>query len=295
MLIGVDHAVYGLADRQTMSFEFIWNGESVRVIAEAPPHPLIGVEHGRLIRYENDNRMPYGAVGHDIACLLILARNPLRFLVGTEEAHLYQYVEGTSGPHPLTQFDNLSCRQTWHIPWGGPPAVRSLAAAPDGVTVYADIHVGSIMRSSARGVTWAPVTGDFHEDVHQVATCRSAQGRVYTTTAMAVWISNDGGRSWLDRGAGLKHRYRHAIAVHPDKPDCLLASENDGPHSGNDQFSQSNDVGRRWQHVSGGCSETTRGNIDSHQLLFDQTGAGWAAVGHDLYASGDEGKSWTWI
>ena len=76
-----------------------------------------------------------------------------RLLIGTEEAHLYE-VDESSQVRRIKSFDELPCREHWHTPWGGPPAVRSLAVSSDGQTVYADIHVGSIMRSEDAGLTW---------------------------------------------------------------------------------------------------------------------------------------------
>jgi len=234
-------------------------------------------------------------VGTDISepveSLLVLREEPLELLVGTEGAHLFRVDE--DGTRRIETFDALPCRDQWHTPWGGPPAVRTLAATPDG-WVYADIHVGSIMRSPDRGVTWEPVTPDLDEDVHQVATCPAAPDRVVANTARAVYVSDDRGRSWHHRGHGLGERYGRAIAVHPTDPDLLLATVSDGPHGDNvhGQLYRSEDGGGHWEHVAGEFPASAYANIDTHHVAFSADGAAWALVGCTLYCGQERASQW---
>ena len=235
--------------------------------------------------------MPTGIEG-SIESLLILEENPLCLLVGAEPPHLYRFVEDGGPAERVGPFDRLECRDEWYTPWGGPPAVRSFASTRDG-WVYADIHVGSIMRSPDRGASWEPVTPDLHKDVHQVATSPQTDERVYANTADAVYISEDRGRSWQHRTDGLPVRYGRAIAVHPDDPDCVLATVSDGP-GGNAQgrLFRTDDAGRTWVHVTEGFPETTRGNIDTYHVAFSPGGLAWAVVGKALFLSRDRGRRW---
>ena len=169
--------------------------------------------------------------------------------------------------------------------------MRSLAGC--GPDVYADIHVGSIMRSADRGGTWNPVTPDLHQDVHQVAVCPAAPERVYANTADAVFVSGDRGGSWEHRSGGLPSRYGRAVAVHPSDPDCLLASVSRGPRAeGTGKLFRSDDAGRSWTHVRDGFPVVARDNVDTFHVAFDAAGAAWAAVEEKLYRSGDRGRSW---
>ena len=135
-------------------------------------------------------------IEQDIECLIIIDEEPLRLLIGTGESHVYCYDDGKT--YRVESFDQLSVREKWYTPWGGPPDVRSFARTTDG-WVYADIHVGNIMRSADWGETWEPVTPDLHDDVHQVATSPRDDDRVYANTARAVYVSEDRGRSWSHR------------------------------------------------------------------------------------------------
>lgn len=242
-----------------------------------------------LIRAEGADRLASG-IGDEIHCIHVLREDPLSLLIGTEPAHLYRLEDGQPAAR-VESFDRLEVRGDWYTPWGGPPAVRSLARS--GGDVYADIHVGSIVRSADSGQSWAPVKPGLHPDVHQVAVCPAAPGRVYVNTADAVFVSQDRGESWRHRADGLPCRYGRAIAVHPEDPDCLLASVSRGPRAeGTGRLFRSDDGGRAWAPPDGGFPETTRDNVDTFQVAFDAGGAAWASVEDRLYRSGDRGRNW---
>ena len=224
--------------------------------------------------------------------LLVLVEDPLDLLIGAEPPYLFRWSE-TAGLRRNESFAALACRDTWTTPWGGPAAVRSLAS-PDGRAVYADIHVGSIMRSLDGGTTWEPVTPTLNVDVHRVAACPAAPERVYANTARAVYVGDDRGESWSTRGDGLAHAYGREIAVHPEQPDVLLATISDGPHGADvhGRLLASLDAGLSWQPVTGDFPGSVPENIDTHHVAYDLSGTAWACVGPGLYRSDDRGLGW---
>src|SRR5207247_7541735 len=114
-------------------------------------------------------------------------------------------------------------RNDWTTPWGGPPDTRSLAA--DGNALYANVHVGGILRSTDAGTNWAP-TIDVDADVHQVVAGFDDAGRVLAATAEGLAVSNDGGDTWAFETEGLGATYSRAAAV---AGDVVLASASRGP------------------------------------------------------------------
>ena len=268
--------------------------EGIRCLAEGVRSSAVGLAAGRVVVLAEGRSHPR-AIGIDepVECMAIMSEDPLQVLLGTEPPHLY-LLDGEEGPaQRLESFDALDCRSTWFTPWGGPPAVRSLARSGD--WVFADIHVGSIMRSPDLGATWEPVTPDLHPDVHQVAAAPGAEGRLYANTADAVFVSGDYGSSWEHRAGGLENRYGRAVAVHPRDPDCLLASVSKGPGGSGDVQGKlyfSSDAGRTWTRAVAGFPEV-RGNIDTFHLAFDAGGTAWTAVEDRLYRSDDGGRSWS--
>ncbi|MGC9453663.1 MAG: WD40/YVTN/BNR-like repeat-containing protein [Phycisphaerae bacterium] len=269
----------------------VLSGESIRAVAAGAGIVVVALEGGKLVVMGDQKRTVDTQIAEPIESLLIVDGREAEVLIGTGDARLYR-LRGDA-VQPNRNFDDLGCRQTWHTPWGGPPAVRSMAGTPDG-WVYADIHVGSIMRSSDRGEHWEPVKPELNEDVHQVATCRADANRVYADTAKAVYISYDRGSSWEHRSGELQDRYGRAIAVDPDDPDLVLATVSDGPHGSNvhGRLWRSENAGRSWSHVCDGFPESTRENINTFQVAFGPDGTAWAAVENTVYVGLDRARQW---
>ena len=295
MLVATEHIVFAWPGGTSQCEpEPIVQDASVQGVAEAKESRAIVVDGAMwLERAEEKRRVETGKVC--AKSILILDEQPLKVLLGTHAAHLYLLTEPSLRASCIDSFERLSCREKWLTPWGGPPAVRSLAASSDSRTVYADIHVGSIMRSNDGGDTWEPVTPQLDDDVHQVTTSRSATRRVYANTASSVYLSDDRGQSWSHRHKGLNARYGRAIAVHPNDPDCILASVSDGPHGGNGQLYRSDDAGENWTHVTDGFPAQSDRNIDTFQLIFGPDGNAWASIARELYRSADRGRSWSTV
>ena len=84
-------------------------------------------------------------------------------LVGTAEAGLFRICDGAL--ERVDAFDSTPGRDSWYTPWGGPPDVRSMALDAGG-TVYVNVHVGGVVRSTDGGETWQD-TMDIDAHVHQ--------------------------------------------------------------------------------------------------------------------------------
>ncbi len=264
-------------------------GESVERVAEGASCGAVALSGGDIVLLTEDgSRAVSTGIADPIESLLILSGDHL--LIGTEGPHLYRLSGDTV--QRVEAFDQIECRDEWYTPWGGPAALRSFAGTTDG-WIYADIHVGSIMRSPDRGASWEPVTPDLNKDVHQVVTSPQTDERVYANTARAVYISEDRGQTWQHRADGFPVLYGRAIAVHPQDRDCLLATVSDGP-GGNaaGHLFRTQDAGLTWSHVTEGFPETTRGNIDTFHIAFSSDGHAWAVSEKTLHRSDNRGQTW---
>lgn len=289
MLIATSQTVHALSVGDSEPVQ-VHEGD-IAALAKGDHYGVIALKNGDLVIHtKTDTQTVSTGIEHSIECLLITDEEPLRLLIGTGESHIYRFEDGKT--ERIESFDQMPVREKWYTPWGGPPDVRSFAQTSDG-WVYADIHVGSIMRSPDKGETWEPVTPDLHEDVHQVVTSPQVNERVYANTAHAVYVSDDRGQSWSHRSEGFPYRYGRAIAVHPDDPDCLLATVSKGPHGDpQGQLYRSDDAGKTWEHVTNGFPESVSDNIDTFHIAFSKGDRAWAAVGNILCTSKDRGKSW---
>ena len=292
MLIGTNQSVYRLNPGDAEP-TVVYSDGLVRCVAEGDTIDVIALTDKSILTGKNGEWTAHetGITG-SIESLLILCEEPLKLLIGTEPPQLYE-LNGAGPAVRNEQFAQLDCRDGWHTPWGGPAAVRSMAMTPDG-SVYADIHVGSIMRSFDMGAKWEPVIPELHEDVHQVGICPAAPERVYANTADAVYISHDRGNSWIHCSEDMQNRYGRAIAVHPKDTDCELASVSDGPHGGNvhGELWRTENCGKSWKHITEGFPASTEDNIDTFHITFDREGTAWAIVKDGLYVGRENGTRW---
>ncbi|HEV8339039.1 MAG TPA: hypothetical protein VGR25_05200, partial [bacterium] len=146
------------------------------------------------------------AEGRKATCVLPAATG---LFVGTDEAHLLR-LRGKR-LEAVESFDQIEGREEWFTPWGGPPATRSLTEGPTG-TLFANIHVGGVARSTDGGKSWRP-TMDIGADVHQVLAHPEDASIVLAAAATGLGISTDGGEHWTFRRAGLHATYQRAVAV----------------------------------------------------------------------------------
>ena len=298
MFIATHNAIYTVEDNGNGEPTQIYNGtdqqdhEAMVSLSEGQA-VLSTLADGTLLFLSGDNekRIPTG-IEDPIASLLVVREEPLTLLIGTDEgAYVYRLV-GEEGPaERVVAFDELECRKEWYTPWGGPPAVRTLAKTRDGFC-YADIHVGSIMRSPDEGVSWEPVTPELHKDVHQVATCPADDNRVYANTQNGVYVSADRGHSWENRIEGLPRRYGTGIAVHPTDPDLMIATVQNGPRGGGAWLCRSEDGGATWTELNDHLAASTD-RIRTGYIAFTPDGTAWAVIGKTLYIGKDRATDWS--
>ena len=299
MFIATYNAIYAVADDGNGEPTVVYEGTDHQM---APHGAMVSLSNGQtvvsalsdgtllVLSEDGEKRIPTG-IADPIASLLVVREDPLTLLIGTDEgAYVYRLV-GEEGPaERIVSFDELECRKDWYTPWGGPPAVRTLAKTQDGFC-YADIHVGSIMRSPDEGFSWEPVTPELHKDVHQVATCPADDNRVYANTQNGVYISTDRGNSWEHRFQGLPRRYGTTIAVHPTDPDLLIATVQNGPRGGGAWLCRSENGGATWTQLNDQLTESTD-RISTGCIAFTSDGTAWAVIGKTLYIGQNRATDW---
>jgi hypothetical protein len=205
-------------------------------------------------------------------------------VLGTSDAGLFR-VAG-EGLERVQSLDQVEGRADWYTPWGGPPETRSISE--DDSAVYVNVHVGGVARSRDCGSTWQPTIG-IHADVHRVVT---GHGRVFAACARGLAVSADQGDSWGYRTDGLHAGYCRGVAV---CGETLLLSASSGPRGGRSALYRAGVEDGPFERCRVGLPEWFGDNIDSYWLdaLRDGSLAAFATSQGAVYASGDQGASWS--
>lgn len=200
--------------------------------------------------------------------------------VGGDEARLWR-LDGELVE--VESFRTAPTHDEWHTPWGGPPAIFSMAShAGD---LYVSVHVGGILRTSDGGATWEP-TIDLHDDVHQVVA--GPDGRLLAATGRkALAVSDDRGASWRYPSSGLP---RYALAVAPVEGGALVAVSSG--HAARDGALYRFD-GAGFERCSTGLPAELDGAIGPRRLAGDGDAAVAVLPGGDVYVSDDAGRTWS--
>jgi len=238
-----------------------------------------------LWRIDGDGCERLVATGLKANCLVATGDG---VFAGTADARLERVGSGSTERVP--GFDAVAGRDEWGTPWGGPPDVRSLAVSTGG-TVYADIHVGWIARSTDGGTTWEACRDGLEKDVHQVAAHPNEPNVVFAATARGFYLSEDEGKSFERRTEPMPFYYQRACICVPGTNSYLVTTSR-GPHGQADaQVYRSEDSGATWLRVSG-IPDGVAENIDTHHLAADGSGKVAAVVeGSQVYLSDDAGET----
>ncbi|MGH2688516.1 MAG: WD40/YVTN/BNR-like repeat-containing protein, partial [Actinomycetota bacterium] len=174
-----------------------------------------------------------------------------------------------------------------YTPWGGPPATRSLSVGPDGV-VYANVHVGGILRSADEGRSWEP-TIDIDADVHQVLADPSEPGRVFAAAAVGLAVTDDGGASWRYETDGLDASYARAVAI---ADGLVLVSVSRGPGGQRSALYRCPLGGGPFERCTDGLPEWFASNVDTACLAAEGPVVVFGTDEGSVFLSEDGGATW---
>jgi photosystem II stability/assembly factor-like uncharacterized protein len=248
-----------------------------------------------------------------------LAAGRGRLYAGVEPAGLFvSDDQGESWEHVSGLRDHPS-RPEWQ-PGGGGLILHSIVLHPDdGKQIWVGISAGGVFHTADGGETWEArnrgTRADFLPEgqkypdhgqcVHCVVIAPEMSNRLYQQNHCGMYRSDDGGRHWDSIEAGLPSSFGFPAAVHPRDPHTLYLVPLNGDIAGRfvpdgrAAVWQTKDGGATWQAKREGLPQANAffGVLrqalatDSHNPagVYFGTGSG------TLYASIDEGESWTCI
>jgi hypothetical protein len=208
--------------------------------------------------------------------------------VGTLPAGVYRRDGDTFAE--LDGFARAPGRDRWTTPAGGRPSVRSLDIDDDN-TLWANVHVGGILRSSDMGASWQP-TIDQGVDVHQVFAVPGKPGSVVAACgAGGLASTDDGGQTWTMSTTGLASTYCRAVAV---AGDTVLLSAQDGPGGGGTTLYRRplDAPDAPFKPCAGGLPDGLPGSIDTFCVTSWDEDAAVVLPNGELYVSRDAGYAW---
>ena len=219
----------------------------------------------------------------DLVCLLPM---PDGLLVGTDEAHLLRLDDHTLGR--VAPFDAVEGRDAWYTPWGGPPAVRSIARDLGG-RIHANVHVGGIRAPSTAA------RGGAH-DRHRRR--RPPSRRASERTRCRARRRRRRPRRQRERGSELADRAaRPARNVREGRRrrgghDPALGFER-APRGRAALYRTAYGPDLHLEKCTDGLPEWFDGNIDSGWLVARESVVAFGTGDGVIFLSDDEGEGWT--
>ncbi|MGC9318245.1 MAG: WD40/YVTN/BNR-like repeat-containing protein [Armatimonadota bacterium] len=308
VLVATGMGLVGLDDRGTELFRALTDHELSRLYVD-PEGRILTIADQRAIlcapatdQADRDGAWErLGSLPEDTQanCLAELGG---RLWIGAADARLWVMPAEGGAPRRLRSFDDVETRESWDTPWGGPPDVRSISViAGDRPAIYADIHVGGIVRSFDLGESWSQAAGSLHRDVHRVNVHRRRPNRVYAATARGCFISEDRGETWSQHLEPFEPR-QYQRCVMPDfaDPDHFLCAVSLGPHPEGEtgceaMIYRTEDGGASWEAAHQGLPEYFYHNINTHMLSASVQRPGVFAFHDDeeaVYLTEDGARSW---
>ncbi|HXJ83779.1 MAG TPA: hypothetical protein VMS64_34475 [Candidatus Methylomirabilis sp.] len=215
-----------------------------------------------------------------------LASTPAGLFVGTTRAHLLRLEQDRLVSVP--SFDDAEGRDAWYTPWGAPADVRSMSAEKDG-TLYVNVHVGGILRSTDGGNAWRPML-DIEEDVHQVFATPGRPGLVLAAAAAGFGVSRDRGDTWRWDNAGLHAHYCRAVTL---ADDTVLLSASAGHHGRRAAlYRRPVDGSRPFERCDAGLPEWFSDNLDTGCLTALGSTVAIGTEDGCVFVSRDHGERW---
>ncbi|MDQ4079104.1 MAG: glycoside hydrolase, partial [Chloroflexota bacterium] len=220
--------------------------------------------------------------------------------VGTEPSRVFRSVDGGASWEEQSGLTELPSADSWSFP---PKPythhVRWIEADPhvEG-RIFVCIEAGALVRSLDGGETWVDRVPGGPYDTHTLATHVRAAGRVYSAAGDGYFESYDGGESWEQPMAGLRHRYVVGLAVDPADPDVIVVSAASSPRRAYNAGVAESYLYRRageepWEAIGEGLPAPEGMTINIPASHPAEPGVFYSANNHGVYRSSDAGLSWS--
>jgi len=238
---------------------------------------------------------------------------------GVEPAGLFRSDdEGQTWRHIAGLRDHPS-RPDWQ-PGGGGLILHAVAPHPDdGRQLWVAISTGGVFHTADGGETWEPRNKgtrtdylpegqrfpDYGQCVHSLVMAPGMPERLYQQNHCGMYRSDDGGGTWDSIETGLPSTFGFPAAAHPRDPATLYLVPLNGDSVGRYMPDaraavwRTRDGGESWEDLRAGLPQQNAFLGVWRQALATDTlvpaGVYFGTTSGSLYASADEGDTWTRI
>lgn len=213
---------------------------------------------------------------------------------GTEPSAVYHAPDGET-------FD--ACAAVTDLPsadtWAFPPRpsthhVRWLEHTSE--RLYAAIEAGALLRSPDGGETWQDRVPSGPRDTHSMSTHPDRPDLAYAAAGDGFFVTEDGGKTWTSREAGLDRTYCWSVVCDPTDPRRVLVSAAPGPRSAHDAGRAESAI-YRWEPGASAWVQCTglpgpEGLLASVLATTGDSGVAVAATNHGVVRTDDWGETW---
>jgi len=235
---------------------------------------------------------------------------------GVEDAALFHTRDAGASWQELPALRGHETGPNWS-PGAGGMCLHTIVLDPANPRrIFCAISAAGAFRSDDGGGSWKPINQGLHSDyipdptaevghcVHRIDRHPAKPDTLYMQKHWDVMRSDDGGDSWREVSGNLPSDFGFPIAVHAQDPDTIyvvpiLSDSLHYPPDGRLRVYRSRSGGDSWEALTDGLpQEHCYVNVLRDAMAVDAAepcGIYFGTTGGQVYASGDEGDSWTAI
>ncbi len=263
--------------------------------------------------------LAYAAGEKPVKSVWCLARGSGCLYAGVEPAGLFRSDDDGHSWHHVAGLQNHPSRPDWR-PGGGGLILHSLVPHPeDARQIWVAISAAGVFHTDDGGETWRArnrgTRADFLPEeqrypeygqcVHSLVLAPGTTEHLYQQNHCGMYRSQDGGRQWESIEAGLPSSFGFPAAAHPRDPATLYLAPLNGDTAGRYMPEgkaavwRTRDRGDSWEVLRDGLpQESVFFGVLRQALTTDElepAGVYFGTNTGELFASTDEGDSWTCI
>ncbi len=235
---------------------------------------------------------------------------------GVEDAALFRTTDGGQSWHELAGLRGHESGPRWQPGAGGMCLHTIVLDAGNPDRIFVAISAAGAFRSEDGGKTWRPINQGLHSQyipdpnaevghcVHRIAIHPTRPNVLFMQKHWDVMRSDDSGDSWHEVSGNLPSDFGFPIAVHAHEPETIyvVPIQSDSLHyppEGKLRVYRSRSGGNEWEALTKGLPQKDcYVNILRDAMAVDTLepcGIYFGTTGGQVYASADDGDSWTAI